>query len=155
MEIIASIVSTIIGTVLGWTLNCVYERRIKKVKLNFSLQQSADIMESDKGFRTKYSPSDYEIQIYNTGTTPYILSQVSLRYRNHTITDCIITEDDKTIMPYESFTYRLSEQEYDTILWHCKQADLKECKVVVCDVGGKKSVGKLDLILPYLQSQYC
>lgn len=149
------IVISIISSVLGWFLNCIYEKRIKKVKLSYSLQQSANINDIDHELRTKYSPSDYEIQIYNIGDTPYILNQISLRYGKHTITDCIITEEDKTIIPYTSFTYRLNEQEYDAIKWHCKKANLKECKVVAYDMSGKKCIGKLDLILAYLQIQYC
>lgn len=154
IEIIISVISTIIGTVMGWILNCIYEKRIRKVKLSYYLQQSADINDTDHELRTKYSLSDYEIQIYNIGDTPYILNQISLRYGKHTITDCIITEEDKTIMPYTSFTYRLKEQEYDAIKWHCKKANLKECKIVAYGVGSKKCIGKLDLILPYIQSQF-
>lgn len=153
-EIIISVISTILGSVLGWFLNCVYEKKIKKVKLSYSLQQSADINDTDHELRTKYSPSDYEIQIYNVSDTPYILNQISLRYGKHTITDCIITEENKTIMPYTNYTYRLNEQEYDAIKWHCKKANLKECKVVAYDVNGKKCIGTLDLILPYLQSRF-
>lgn len=148
------IVISIISSVLGWFLNCIYEKRIKKVKLSYSLQQSANINDIDHELRTKYSPSDYEIQIYNIGDTPYILNQISLRYGKHTITDCIITEEDKTIMPHTSFKYRLNEQEYDAIKWNCKKANLKECKVVAYDVSGKKCIGKLDLILAYLQSRF-
>ena len=154
LEIIIDIVCAIFCTVLGWFLNCIYEKRIQKVKLSYFLQQSADINEIDHDLRTRYSPSDYEIQIYNISDTPYILNQISLRYKKHTITDCIIAEENKVIMPYTGFTYRLNEQEYDAIRWHCKKADLKECKVVTYDVSGKKCTGKLDLILPYLQSRF-
>ena len=153
IETIINVVGAIFCTVLGWTLNCIYENRAKKVKLTFSLQTSPDIEESDKALRTKYSPSDYEIQVYNIGSTPYLLNQISLRYEKHTITDCMIIEEDKAIMPYESYIYHLNEQEYDAILWHCKRADLKECKVVAYDVSGKKCKGKLDLVLPYIQSR--
>lgn len=155
-EIINAIItigSGIFCTILGWVLNCLYQNRFNKVKLSFSLQQASGIEDRIvPEFRTKYSESDYCIKVYNTGNTSYILEQISLQYKKKTITDCVIVEENQTIAPYGCYTYQLNEQEYDAILWHCKQADLKSCKVVAYDVAGKKTTGSLDLILPYIQT---
>lgn len=129
----------------------IFNFRIEKVKLNYSLQIATDTNETESSLRTKYSESDYCLQIYNTSSTPYILKYVSLRYEKHIITDCILTEEI-TLRPYEKYVYRFSEQEYDTICWHCEKSDLKNCKAIAYDINNKKSTGKLDLILPYLQS---
>lgn len=150
-ETIIECISAIFCVILGWKLNCLYENKLRKVRLNYSLQQAADISDDDKSLRTKYSESDYCLQIYNTGNTPYILQQISLQNRKHIITDCIIIEE-KTLQPYEKFIYRFSEQEYDAILWHCEKEDIKRCKVIAFDIESKKNIGNLDLTLPYLQS---
>lgn len=105
----------------------------------------------ERELRIKYSESDYCIEIYNVGNTPYLLERFSLIYKSCIIVDCIIAENNKVIMPYESYTYHLNEQEYDSLLYHCRKSDIKECKVFAYDVGGKKSVGKMDLFLLRMQ----
>ena len=101
----------------------------RKVKLNCSLQPATDINETEPSLRTKYSESDYCLQIFNSGNTPYVLRYVSLRYGKHIITDCVLPEE-KALHPYEKYLYRFSEQEYNTIRWHCENSDLKNCKVM-------------------------
>lgn len=132
-------------------LKCILNFRPKKVKLNYSLQAATDINETEPSLRTKYSESDYCLQIYNTSNTPYILKYVSLRDGKHIITDCILSEEI-TLRPYEKYVYRFNEQEYDAIRWNCEKSNLKNCKAIAYDINNKKSTGKLDLVLPYLQS---
>ena len=57
-------------------------------------------------------------------------------------------------MPFESYTYHLNEQEYDAILYHCKESNIKKSKIFAYDVGGKKCKGEIDLFLPSMQSNY-
>lgn len=148
---IVSVCGTIFGTVLGWTLNCLYAKRTNKAKLCFSLQPAADTDNIEPESRTKYSDSDYCIEVYNIGNVPFILEQISLRYGNKIITDCIVIEENKTLLPYEHYKYRLNMQEYDAILWHCKENNLKECKVIAYDISGKGIKSHLDLVLPCIQ----
>ena len=62
--------------------------------------------------------------------------------------------DGKTILQYESYEYTLNNQEYDNLLYHCKQLKLNKCKVYALDVGGRKAKGEIDLFLPHLQAGY-
>jgi len=82
VNIIVNIGCTLLGTILGWFLNVLYENKVKKVKLCYLLQQSANI-ESNIApeYRTKYSNSDYCIEVYNVGNTAVILEQISLRHK--------------------------------------------------------------------------
>lgn len=153
LQTIISVIGTLLGTVLGWTLNCLYEQRTKKVKLCYSFQPVANRDELvEHELRTKYSQSDYCIQIYNIGTTPCFLEYFSLVYKNTIIVDCFILENDKAIMPYERYIYHLNEQELDAILYHCNKSNIKKCKVFAYDVGGKKCSSEIDLFIPNLQS---
>ncbi len=154
-NIIANVGCTLFGTILGWLLNVLYENRIKKVRLYYSLQQSANIeFNTAPEYRTKYSDSDYCIEVYNVGNTAIILKQISLRHKKGIITDCVITDEDKIIQPFGHYTYQLTMQEYDAIQWHCKSANLKRCKVAAYDISGKRIRGSIDLILPYLQVNF-
>ena len=140
-------------TIIGCFLNILHENRAKRAKLCFKLQPAGnneDDMTSE--LKTKYSASGYQIEVYNIGDTAFVLEQISLRYREKVITDCIIAEENKTLLPYKCYIYQLNTQEYDAMSWHCKNADLKRCKVFAYDVNGKKSNGSLDLFLPYIQT---
>ena len=149
------VLGTLFGTVLGFILNYLQDSRNKKIKLCFSLQPSNMEEELiDKELRTKTSESGYCIQIYNIGQIPFLFEQISLRYKKSIITDCFNTDEQKAIMPYQGCYYKLSEQDYDAILHHCKKSNLKECKVIAYDVSGKKGKGKLELILPSIQADF-
>lgn len=150
---IITVVGTLAGAVIGSVLTHHYDKQSRKVKLCFKLQASEDENEIDSEYKTKTSPSDYCIVVYNIGQTPFILEQISLRHKKiGVITDCII--EGETLMPYESFSYQLNKQEYDSILYHCKQSDIKKCSIVAYDVGGKACKSELDLFLPHMQSGF-
>ncbi len=153
INIMINIGCTLIGTIFGWLLNVLYKNRVKKVKLCYSLQPSTNIKD-DVNFelRTKYSDSDYCIEVYNVGSTSILLERISLRYKNTIIIDCIITDENKAMKSCSHYIYRLNMQEYNAILRHCKTANLKKCKVISYDVSGKKIKGSMDLFLPYLQT---
>lgn len=156
MQTIISVLGTILGVILGWTLNCLYDRNAKKVKLCYSLQPATDrdgIIEPE--LRTKYSDSDYCIQVYNVGITPFLLEKFSLVYDNCIIVDCVIVENNKAIMPYENYTYHLNEQEYDSILHYCNKISIKKCDIIAYDVSGEKCISQLDLFLPNIQKSFC
>lgn len=150
---IITVVGTLAGAVIGSVLTHHYDKQSRKVKLCFKLQSSDDENEIDPEYRTKTSPSDYCIVVYNIGQAPFILEQISLRHKKiGVIIDCII--EGETLMPYESFSYQLNEQEYDSILYHCKKSDINKCNIVAYDVGEKACKGELDLFQPHMQSDF-
>lgn len=151
---IITVIGTLVGAVIGSVLTHHYDKQSRKVKLCFTLKHSGNEDRDKTEHRIKTSPSDYCITVYNLGQTPFIIEQISLRHKKiGVITDCIIPEG-KTLMPYESFSYQLNEQEYDSIRYHCKQSDIKKCNIAVYDVGGKACKGELDLFLPHMQSDF-
>lgn len=129
-EIVMAIIGvggTFAGTVLGWALNCLQDSRNKKLKLCFSLQPSnLDSELIDEDVRTKTSESGYCIQICNIGQIPFFFEQISLQNKKITIIDCINAEEQKSILTYKNYIYQLNMQEYNSILYHCKKAKLKE-----------------------------
>ncbi|WP_373262060.1 hypothetical protein [Hungatella hathewayi] len=150
---IVSIFSTVIGAFLGWFLSYMTENLNNKVRLCFSLQpyNQDDTIESE--LRTKYSDSGYAIFVYNTGKTPYILSEFQLNTKKTIITECVLTEA-VTIMPYESYIYELNDQDYDSIRFHCGEQNISDCTIFAYDVGEKRCKAKLDLFLPKMQSDF-
>ena len=147
-------VSTIIGAILGWGLGTINERMNNRVKLCFSLQSydNGDLIEPE--YRTKTSESGYAIRVYNVGKVPFLLEQISLRKGSgRTIIDCVVF-DVRPLVPYGSMTYQLSQQEYNTLLYYCKESDISECEAIAFDVTKKKCKGKVDLFLPTLQLEF-
>ncbi len=150
---IITVVGTLAGAVVGAVITHHYDKQNRKVKLCFSLQYSDEENSIESEYRTKTSPSDYCIKVYNIGQTTFILEQISLRHKKKILTDCIAS-DAKSIMPYEQYTYYLNEEEYDAIIYHCKQLEIKKCKIAAYDVGGNLCESELDLSLPYIQSDF-
>lgn len=149
---IMSIASTLAGTILGLVITILHEEWNKKVKFCFSFQLTEE-NEIKPEYRTKTSPSGYCIIVYNIGQIPFILENISLQLKSSIITDCVIP-GAITLIPYNSYTYQLTEQEYNTIPYQCKQSDIDKCNTVTYNVAGTaKYEGKLDLSLPHMQSK--
>jgi len=113
----------------------------KSVKLSFSLMANGERLE-DGVYPTKTSPSGYSIKVFNIGEKPFYLETFRLEYAEKTIVDCVLSEET-AIAPYENYEYELGWQEYDAILYHCKEADLEKCDVVAYEVGGSTITGDL------------
>lgn len=124
----------------------------QSAKLSFSLTTNGNQLE-DGVYPTKTSPSGYSIKVYNIGEKPFYLETFSLEYAEKTIVDCVLSEET-AIAPYENYEYELGWQEYDAILYHCKEAGLEKCDVVAYEVGGRTVSGEIDLVLPHLQSNF-
>ena len=106
----------------------------------------------DKEYRTKTSLSEHGIEIYNTGKNPFILESFELCYKNKLLVDCHIVENAKVLMPSESFTYTLMEQEADALQHHCNQEKFETCDVTAYSVEGKKIKTKLWVPLFYIRA---
>lgn len=124
----------------------------QSAKLSFSLTTNGNQLE-DGVYPTKTSPSGYSIKVYNVGEKPFYLETFRLEYAEKTIVDCVLPEET-AIAPYENYEYELGWQEYDAILYHCKEAALEKCDVVAYEVGGNTISGEIDLVLPHLQSNF-
>ena len=126
------------GVALGWLINILTERYLRKPKLCFDLQPTSnqdDLIPYE--FRTKTSESGYGIEIYNIGKEPIFLSRVRLYYRNTIIVDCFTM--NQCIMPYEKIVYELTMQDISDIKYHCREHNINQCKIIAYDVSGKKS----------------
>ena len=88
------------------------------------------------------------IQVKN----PFILESFELCYKNKLLVDCHIVENAKVLMPSESFTYTLMEQEADALQHHCNQEKFETCDVTAYSVEGKKIKTKLWVPLFYIRA---
>lgn len=149
---IISVIGALAGAIIGSELTHYFDKQDKKIKLCFSIQPSDEGNETEPEYRTKTSYSDYCIVIYNIGQTPVVLERISLRHKK-IITDCIIP-NVITLMPYKSYTYQLTEQEYNAILFYCKHFQIKKCRVIAYDVGERSYRSELDLFLPHMQCDF-
>ena len=138
MDGLIQLVGGLAGVVIGWLLN--------------ELTGTPDSEVIEKGLRTKTSASEYSIEIYNFGQSPFILDQFALYDKGKLLIDCHITEQERTILPYKSMVYTLMEQEANALMFHCKQRRFQACQVTAFDVRGKKVSAKLDVSFIFLQA---
>jgi hypothetical protein len=150
---IIGVIGTLLGTILGWALNCIQERRNNRIKLCFSLRASGledELIKEE--LRTKYSESGYCMQIYNIGQIPFLFDIFLCSIKKQHILIALIQRNK---MQY----YHIRAIFIDSVcrsmiqFCHCKKEKLKECEVVAYDISGKKSKGRLDLILSVVQAE--
>lgn len=116
-----------------------------KPRLQFAITGTRPSELDDKELRTKYSNSDYSIEIYNLGPTPFILDRFTLVHKKGMLVDCFVTEEDKTLSQQKIMVYILQEQDAETLRWFCKRDKFKKCKVWAYDITGKCIKAKLDV----------
>lgn len=116
-----------------------------KPRLQFAIIGTRPSELDDKEFRTKYSNSDYSIEIYNLGPTPFILDRFTLMHKKGMLIECPVTEEDKTLSQQKNMVYILQEQDAETLHWFCKKNRPKKCKVLAYDIAGKCIKTKLDV----------
>lgn len=143
LEIIIAIVS-LVG---GWFLNELSTSRREKPKLRFQMVYTPDDELSEKGLRTKSSPSEYGIEIFNLGEKPIAIESISLMNKNTTIADCFLSDDSRVIEPFHNLIYTLMEQEANALEWHCKNKYFEECDVIANCVDGKHIKSQLEVPL--------
>lgn len=116
-----------------------------KPRLQFAITGTRPSELDDKECRTKYSNSDYSIEIYNLGPTPFILDRFTLVHKKGMLIECPVTEEDKTLSQQKNMLYILQEQDAETLRWFCKRDKFKKCKVWAYDITGKCIKAKLDV----------
>ena len=135
------------GEVIGWALNELATTFRKRPKLCFQMVSTPDKELTEKEYRVKESPSEYGIDIFNVGEKPFILDSFEIRYKKKLLVDCHIAESDRVILPFHKITYTLSEQEADTLEWHCQKEHFDKCQVTAHGVDQKKVKGILPVPL--------
>ena len=116
-----------------------------KPRLQFAITGTRPSELDDKELRTKYSNSDYSIEIYNLGPTPFILDRFTLVHKKGMLIECPVTEEDKTLSQQKNMVYIMQEQDAETLRWFCKRDKIKKCKVWAYDITGKCIKTKLDV----------
>lgn len=137
--IAGTIVASIIGVIVGWLLNRRSHKKDEQPKLCFKM---ASVIEDDDleppNLKTKTSPSEFEIEIYNTGKNPVILEMFNISYKGKRIVDCFMDYNNQTIFPYQSVRYRLSMQDEQAITRCCKDYHFEQCEIAAETISGEK-----------------
>ena len=139
--------------VLGWFLSeCTASLR-EKPKISFAMCSTPEVELTEKEYRTKTSPSEYSIEIFNTGKEPIILESFSMDYKEMTIPVSLFN-DDRVIKPYHSVKCVVMQQDADTLLFYCEKYEFKKCKITAYDINGKIRKSKLELPLIHLRASF-
>lgn len=136
---------SILGVVVGWFLNEISAKYRAKPKLCFKTTSTPDDELIEKEMRTKTEMSEYSIEIYNIGQSPFLLQNFSLYHNKKLLIDCHVVENERTILPYQRMSYTLMEQEANTLERHCRKLKFKDCKVWAYDIEGKRIKTTLDV----------
>ena len=127
------------------TIDIIADVLSSKPRLQFAITGTRPSELDNKELRTKYSNSDYSIEIYNLGQTPFILDRYTLVHKKGMLIECPVTEEDKTLSQQKNMVYILQEQDAETLRWFCKRDKFKKCKAWAYDITGKCIKAKLDV----------
>lgn len=126
-------------------IDIIVDKLSSKPRLQFAITGTRPSELDDKELRTKYGNSDYSIEIYNLGPTPFILDRFTLVHKKEMLIECPVTEEDKTISQQKNMVHILQEQDADTLRWFCKRDRFNKCEVWAYDITGKCIKAKLDV----------
>ncbi len=126
-------------------IDIIVDKLSSKPRLQFAITGTRPSELDDKELRTKYSNSDYSIEIYNLGPTPFILDRFTLVHKKGMLIECPVSEEDKTISQQKNMVYILQEQDADTLRWFCKRDRFNKCEIWAYDITGKRIKTKLDV----------
>lgn len=122
MEIIEQIVGTLITgvfTLLGVILGQSFSRYNNRTRLVFVPEGTSDNELVEKELRTKTSPSEWSVRIYNIGTSPYFPDSFYISHRGNVLVECYsICTEKKVILPSDSYIYTLTEQDASTLQYN-------------------------------------
>lgn len=125
-----------------------------KPKLQFAITGTLPSKLTEKEARTKYSASDYSIEIYNLGLTPFILDRFTLVHKKGMLIECPVSEQDKTVSQQKNMVYTLQEQDVQTLRWFCKRDRFNKCEIRAYDLTGKCIKAKLNVSWLALQASF-
>lgn len=134
----------LVGVLLGWILNQLSQYFENKPKLAFVISISKEPV-SPTELRTKTSSSEYVLEMVNIGKVPVILNQVSICYNEKTLIDCFLDDSQRMIMPNQSKSYQLMEQDRNTLQWNCDKYLFQYCYVTAYCYDGEEIKEKLDV----------
>lgn len=146
MELISAAIG-ILGVIIGWALNVLTTVFRGRPKLCFQMVATPENELIEKEYRVKTSPSEHGIEIFNVGEKPFVLENFVICYKKKTLVDCYMPESDRIILPFHNVVYTLSEQEADTLEWHCQKEHFEECQVIAYSIEKKKVNGILPVPL--------
>ena len=153
MQSMIEIFAAVIGVVVGWVLNEITDLLHKKPKLCFRMVSTPENELTDKEYRTKTSLSEFGIEVFNVGEKPIILNNFILAYKGKILVDCFIQDSRQVIVPYQSVIYTLTEQDADTLQWHCNQKHFEACDVAAYGIDGEQIKSTLSVPLFYIRSK--
>lgn len=148
------LLKTLFENLVGGLFSGLGDKLKNKPKLCFKMVSTPDEELSEKELRTKTSPSEYGIEIFNLGETPVVIESISLMHKKRTITDCFLDNESRVVEPYHNVVYTMIEQEADALEWHCKQDYFEECDVTAYCIDGKKIKSKLEVPLIALRAEF-
>ena len=148
-----AIIEKIAEFVVGIFVDKLGAASASKSKLQFAITGTRPSELDDKELRTKYSNSDYSIEIYNLGSTPFILDRFTLVHKKGMCIECSVCEEDKTVSQQKNMVYILQEQDAETLRWFCIRDRFNKCQVWAYDITGKCIKTKLDVSSVTFQAQ--
>ena len=146
-----------LGVVSGIFANQIYDwiKKARKIKgpryvCRLSEVNAGEYIEPE--FRTKTSPSDYGIELYNLSDETVIIDSFDIfNKRAPIVCTCEIPDDQKRLDPKQKLQYTLMEQDADSLIWHCKKDRFDRCIVYFNRVDGKIIKAELDVSAIVLQ----
>lgn len=134
----------LIGVFLGWVLNQLTCYFANKPKLDYVF-----IYNPETGFNSgiveREIYSGYMIEIINTGKSLVILKDIELFYRGKEMLYCVLSGDQRKILPNQSKYYNLARHDIKALRQKIKH-DCGQFDVKATCVNGRRIDGKLDII---------
>lgn len=137
-----SIISVVIGAFLGHFLS----NRDKKPKISIVVTYSNGEDVTPIENRTKYSDTEFCIELFNLGSRPIVLDEFILKNKNKMV-PCTLVGKERIVAPFQSVSYNLNQQELDNIIHWKKVYGTSKCKIIMCMINGEKLKQKMDLSL--------
>lgn len=142
---------SLLGVFLGWGLNQLTHYLDNKPKLAFIItDNNKAITPVEK--RTKTSLSEYKIEMINIGKVPVILERISLYHERKLLVDCFLTDIQRKLLPNKSKCYLMTEQDKDTLQWHCDKNLFSKCNIIAYCFDGQRITATLDISAFYGRS---
>lgn len=146
-----------LGVVSGIVANQLYDwtKKVRRFKgpryvCRLSGVEASEYIEPE--FRTKTSPSDYGIELYNLSDETIIIDSFDIYHkRTPIVCTCELSDDQQRLDPKQKLQYTLMQQDADSLFWHCRKDRFNRCTVHFNKVDGKTIKSELDVSAIILQ----